>query len=77
MTRTRYALSLLLLAAPLGAQNTTLQPGVDGAQYVPPLAPLLSPHGTESELRDIVSRFTGDRSALDRRWTVDYAPLNG
>jgi hypothetical protein len=54
----RVALSLLVLAAPLSAQNSTLQNGVDGAQYVPALAPLLAPRGTESELRDIVSRFT-------------------
>jgi len=74
MLRPRYALSLLLLASPLGAQNTTLQTGVDGAQYVPPLAPLLAARGTESELRDIVNRFTNDENALGRRWTVDYAP---
>lgn len=74
MARARVALSLLLLGAPLAAQNTTLQSGVDGAQYVPPLAPLLAPRGTESELRDIVSRFTNDESALGRRWTVEYAP---
>src|SRR5688500_20267876 len=65
----------LLLAAPLGAQNTTRQTGVDGAQYVPPLPALLSPRGTESELRDIVNRFNADESALGRRWTVDYAPM--
>jgi len=70
----RVALSLLVLAAPLSAQNSTLQNGVDGAQYVPALAPLLAPRGTESELRDIVSRFTIDESALGRRWTVEYAP---
>jgi hypothetical protein len=58
----------------MGAQNTTLQAGVDGAQYVPPLAPLLSPRGAESELRDIVSRFSNDENALGRRWTVEYAP---
>jgi len=74
MARARVLLTFLLLGSPLGAQNTTLQTGVDGAQYVPPLAPLLSPRGTESELRDIVSRFTNDESALGRRWTVDYAP---
>lgn len=70
----RLALALLL-AAPLGAQNATLQTGVDGAQYVPPLVSLLTPRGTESELRDIVTRFTNDENALGRRWTVDYAPL--
>jgi len=70
----RYALSVLLVAAPVSAQNTTLQTGVDGAQYVPALAPLLAARGTESEMRDIVMRFTADESALGRRWTVDYAP---
>ena len=74
MPRSRVFLAFLLIGAPLSAQNTTLQKGVDGAQYVPPLAPLLSPRGTESELRDIVSRFTNDESALGRRWTVEYAP---
>ena len=75
MTRARIVLSLLLLAAPLSAQNTTLQTGVDGAQYVPALAPLLAARGTESEMRDIVTRFTADENALGRRWTVDYAPV--
>ena len=65
----------LLFVTPLGAQNATRQAGVDGAQYVPPLAALLSPRGTESELRDIVNRFNADESALGRRWTVDYAPM--
>ena len=74
MPRTRFTLALVLLATPLGAQNTTLQTGVDGAQYVPPLASLLAARGTESELRDIVTRFTNDENALSRRWTVDYAP---
>lgn len=70
----RFALGLLLLAAPLSAQNTTLQTGVDGGQYVPALTPLLSSRGTDSELRDVVSRFTIDENALGRRWTVEYAP---
>ena len=71
----RLALLCLVLAAPLTAQNTTLQTGVDGAQYVPPLTPLLAGRSAESELRDIVSRFTADENALGRRWTVNYAPL--
>lgn len=70
----RFAASLLLLAAPLHAQNATLQTGVDGAQYVPPLTSLLAARGTESEMRDIVTRFKADESALNRRWTVEYAP---
>ncbi|MGH9202842.1 MAG: hypothetical protein ACRD2A_16575, partial [Vicinamibacterales bacterium] len=75
MARSRVILSLSLLTAPLGAQNTTLQTGVDGAQYVPVLAPLLGARGAESEMRDIVMRFTADENALGRRWTVDYAPV--
>ncbi len=74
MSSLRLAASLLVLAAPLYAQNATLQTGVDGAQYVPALTPLLAARGTESELRDIVTRFKADESALNRRWTVDYAP---
>jgi hypothetical protein len=74
MIRVRVVLPLLLLGASLRAQNTTLQTGVDGAQYVPSLAPLLAPRGTESELRDVVSRFSNDENALGRRWTVEYAP---
>src|SRR5687768_4381433 len=81
MIRKQVALSLVLVAAPLAplaplaAQNTTLQTGVDASQYVPALAPLLAPRGTESELRDIVTRFVTDENALNRRWTVDYAPV--
>jgi hypothetical protein len=74
MSRSHALIAFLVLAAPVGAQNTTLQTGVDGAQYVPPLAPLLAPRGTESELRDIVSRFTNDENALGRRWTIEYMP---
>ena len=70
----RYALLLLLIALPLGAQNTTLQTGVDGAQYVPVLSQLLGAKGTESEMRDIVNRFTADENALGRRWNVEFAP---
>jgi hypothetical protein len=70
----RFALPLFLVALPLGAQNTTLQTGVDGGQYVPVLAQLLGQKGTESEMRDIVTRFTADENALGRRWNVEYAP---
>ena len=70
----RFALALLTFALPLGAQNTTLQTGVDGGQYVPALAQLLAPKGAESEMRDIVTRFTADENALGRRWNVEYAP---
>ena len=75
MVRSRLILSLLLVATPVLAQNATLQTGVDASQYVPALVPLLAPRGTESELRDIVTRFTNDENALNRRWTVDYAPV--
>ncbi len=74
MPHIRFAAFLLLLSSPIAAQNMVLQTGVDGAQYVPPLSPLLAPRGTESELRDVVTRFTADENALGRRWTVDYAP---
>ena len=74
MIRLRVAATLLLFASPLAAQNSALQTGVDGAQYVPALTPLLAPRGTESEMRDIVTRFTADENALNRRWNVDYAP---
>jgi uncharacterized protein (DUF885 family) len=70
----RYALPLLLVAVPLGAQNVVLQRGVDGGQYVPALAPMVGARGAESELRDIVQRFTADENALGRRWNVEYAP---
>lgn len=73
MARISVALSVLLVALPISAQNT-LQTGVDGGQYVPALAPLLGAKGSESELRDIVLRFTADENALGRRWNVEYAP---
>ena len=47
MNRARLALSLLLLASPVAAQNATFQTGVDASQYVPALAPLLAPRGTQ------------------------------
>lgn len=65
----------ILAASPVAAQNGRLQTGVDGTQYVPPLAPLLAPGGRgESELRQIVTRYTTDASALGRRWNVDWSP---
>jgi uncharacterized protein (DUF885 family) len=63
------------LAFSAAAQSTTaLQTGVDGATYVPPLAPMLTPKGTTSELRDVVERFSADRSGLQRRWGLEYSP---
>ncbi|NUQ12205.1 MAG: DUF885 family protein [Gemmatimonadaceae bacterium] len=57
------------------AQNPDgFQAGVDGARYVPVLNTLLAPSGTESELRDIVTRFKADEGALGRRWNVEYSP---
>ena len=73
----RFSLIAVLALAPVaaGAQgNVTLQTGVDGGLYVPPLAPLLAPKGTESELRDIVNRLTIDENTLQRRWNVGYSP---
>lgn len=67
---------LVLLAIPAFAQGpVTLQAGVDGAHYVPPLGTLLAPRGAESEMRDVVARFTTDENALGRRWSVEYSPL--
>ncbi len=68
----RLAVALMFLAAPLTAQSTPqYQTGTDAAAYVPPLAPLLAPRGVESEMRDVVTRFTTDEAALRRRWTVE------
>lgn len=65
-----------VVALPVAGQGRIqLQTGSDGAAYVPPLAPLLTAKGTESEMRDVVSRFTGDQGALGRRWTVEYSPM--
>jgi uncharacterized protein (DUF885 family) len=50
-----------------------LQTGVDGATYVPPLAPMLTPKGATSELRDIVERFSADRGGLQRRWGLEFS----
>jgi uncharacterized protein (DUF885 family) len=60
------ALTLLAAAAPvvLAAQRTEPRP----ADWVPPLASLMAPGG--SELRNVVERFTLDRSALIRRFDV-------
>lgn len=75
MARRRFAAMLLLVAAPAMAQNPDgFQAGVDGARYVPVLNTLLAPRGTESELRDIVTRFKADEGALGRRWNVEYSP---
>ena len=75
MTLRRILTPLFVLAVPAFAQApAVLQTGVDGGRYVPPLAPLLAPKGTESEMRDIVSRYTTDQNALGRRWTVEYSP---
>jgi uncharacterized protein (DUF885 family) len=75
MPRLRLLLPALLLASPVTAQDANgFQAGVDGGQYVPALAPMLAARGTESEMRDIVSRFKADENALGRRWNVEYAP---
>lgn len=72
----RVLTPLVLLAIPAFAQGpVTLQAGVDGAHYVPPLGTLLAPRGAESEMRDVVARFTTDENALGRRWSVEYSPL--
>jgi uncharacterized protein (DUF885 family) len=76
MTFRRILLPLAILAAPASAQSpATLQVGVNGSQYVPALSPLLGARGRESEMRDIVNRFTADENALGRRWNVAYSPV--
>ncbi|HEX7123005.1 MAG TPA: hypothetical protein VF178_11585, partial [Gemmatimonadaceae bacterium] len=69
--------TLVAVAAPLRAQNTpTYQTGVDAREYVVPLTPLLASGGPQqSELRDIVARYTTDANALGRRWHVDWSPM--
>lgn len=45
------------------------------AQPVPELASLVSFNRSQSELRVAVNRFAEDRSALGRRYDVDYSPV--
>ncbi|HSA54960.1 MAG TPA: DUF885 family protein [Gemmatimonadaceae bacterium] len=75
----RRAILLLTVStiatSPAAAQDRMrLQTGADGAEYVPTLVPLLAPKGSESELRDIVARFSIDANALGRRWNVAWSP---
>jgi uncharacterized protein (DUF885 family) len=75
MSLRRILLPLAVLAAPGMAQTpASLQVGVNGGQYVPALNPLLGPRGRESEMQQIVNRFTADENALGRRWNVRYSP---
>ena len=64
------ALAVLASALPVAvsAQRTEPRP----ADWVPPLAALMSPGG--SELRDAVERFSVDRAALRRRFDVPNGP---
>jgi hypothetical protein len=64
------ALAALAGAVPvvLAAQRTEPRP----TDWVPPLASLMTPGG--SELRDVVERFTVDRTALLRRFDVQNGP---
>jgi uncharacterized protein (DUF885 family) len=64
------ALAALASALPavVSAQRTDPRP----ADWVPPLASLMTPGG--SELRDVVERFSVDRAALRRRFDVPNGP---
>src|SRR5262245_43900680 len=44
----------------------------EGASSAPPLGALVNVPA--SELRDVVERYSADRSALFRRYDVDYSP---
>jgi uncharacterized protein (DUF885 family) len=57
-----------LYPAPAVAQERVVAPGA----AVPDLAALISQ--PSSELRDVVTRFSTDRTALSRRYRMDYAP---
>jgi uncharacterized protein (DUF885 family) len=61
----RVGLVLAVSQAPLHAQR----PATDSA--VPQLAALVGKPA--SELRDVVSRYADDRSAMERRWDVEYS----
>jgi uncharacterized protein (DUF885 family) len=65
--RTRNALLLLALAGSAGAQNVQRPP----ATFVPDLTALVN--ARDSELRDVVERYTADRQALLRRYRVNYS----
>ena len=76
MTRSTFVVAVLL-ASPVallaqGARNgSPVRPSIETA-VVPTLTPLTM--ARPSELADVVSRYASDRSALGRRYGVDYSP---
>jgi uncharacterized protein (DUF885 family) len=63
---------LALSSAALGQTSRGPRPGSIETSVVPALAPLAD--GRRSELADVVFRFDADRSALGRRYGVEYSP---
>ena len=75
-------MTIVVTAAALSAQQapappkgmprpTPSAPSASGATYVPAIAPL--PDATNSELRDLVTRYSLDRAALLRRYSVEQS----
>ena len=65
-------LAFLGLPAPVAAQSAARSgPGADPSSGPERLTDLVA---ATSELRDLVDRYATDRSALLRRWSVDYSP---
>ena len=82
-SRAGLALTLLLSATAISAQQkppsatgmprpVKSTPPANGGTYVPQLPPL--PASSTSELRDLVNRYSTDRAALLRRFTVEHSP---
>jgi uncharacterized protein (DUF885 family) len=62
---------------PPGGMPRTVKssPSANGATYVPQMPPL--PSASVSELRDLVTRYTTDRAALLRRFSVEHSQEQG
>jgi hypothetical protein len=69
-SRPLSALASRLIPAILLASAATLS-GQKSAAALDPAGP---PRGTESELRDLVDRYSDDRQALLRRYPVELSP---
>jgi uncharacterized protein (DUF885 family) len=81
-SRTYLALAALLSSAAIAAQQKSTPaagmprtvkstPAANGVTYVPQIPPL--PAASTSELRDLVSRYSTDRSAVLRRFSVQHS----
>jgi hypothetical protein len=69
-SRPLSALASRLILAILLASAAT----VSGQKSASPMDPAGPPRGTESELRDLVERYSLDRQGLLRRYPVDLSP---